>query len=83
MDARLVVESAEAARLAEELAALTGEDVADAVTAALKLRLAREQEVRDRLARIKAAAAEIRSHLRPPLPSSDHGWLYGDDGLPR
>ena len=82
MDARLVVESAEAARLAEELAALTGTSVDAAVTDALKSRLARAREVHERCARIEAAAAAIRTHLRPPLPTSDHGWLYGDDGLP-
>ena len=82
MDARLVVESEEAARLAEQLAALTGQSVENAVTDALKARLAREREIRERLARIDAAAAEIRSHLRPPLPTSDHSWLYGEDGLP-
>ena len=82
MDARLVVESEEAARLAEQLAALTGQSVENAVTDALKARLAREREIRERLARIDAAAAEIRSHLRLPLPTSDHSWLYGEDGLP-
>jgi antitoxin VapB len=82
MDARLVVESEEAVRLANELAELTGKSVPDAVTDALKAKVEREREIHERAERIRAAAAEIRSHLRPPLPSSDHGWLYGDDGLP-
>ena len=33
-------------------------------------------------AELLAIAARVRSHLIEPLPSSDHSWLYGEDGLP-
>jgi hypothetical protein len=82
MDAVLTIESEEAVQLAEQLAKLTGESVEEAVTHALRERFARRMEVRRRKATIMATAAEIRSHLNPPLPTSDHSWLYGDDGLP-
>ncbi len=82
MDAILTIESDEAVRLAEQLAALTGQSVREAVTRALADSLRRQREATDRAAAILAVAAEIRSHLAAPLPSSDHGWLYGEDGLP-
>ncbi len=43
MDKTLTIESDEALRLAEQLAALTGESVPEAVTRALEEKLAREQ----------------------------------------
>ena len=43
---------------------------------------AREREVRERSDRILAIAADIRSHFKLPLPSSDHSFLYDEDGLP-
>ena len=82
MDHVLTIESDEAVGLAQELAKVTGESVEEAVTRALRERLTRRMDVRHRKAAILAAAAEIRSHLEPPLPTSDHSWLYGDDGLP-
>ncbi len=82
MDAVLTIESAEAVRLAEQLAEMTGASVRDAVTRALRDRLAHERAVQERTADILKIAAEIRSHLSEPLPTSDHSWLYGDDGLP-
>ena len=85
MDARLVVESEEAARLAEQLAALTGEDVASAVVRALAERIERTRPP----ARPSITAEEIleigrrcAARLRPPFHSSDHADLYGEDGLP-
>jgi hypothetical protein len=38
---------------------------------------AKEEKAR----RMLALAAEIRAHMQEPV-SSDHGWLYGEDGLP-
>ena len=85
MDARLVIESDEAVRLAEELAALTGEDVTRAVTHALVERIERETENR-RIAALTEDLLEIgrrcAARLRPPLHSGDHADLYGEDGLP-
>jgi hypothetical protein len=82
MGAILKVESDEAVRLAAELAEMTGQSIENAVKAALRARLEHERMVRARAAGIMAAAAEIRSHMRKPLPTSNHDWLYGEDGLP-
>ena len=85
MEAELKIEGEEASALASELADLTGESVAAAVTEALRERLQRERQVRDRQARLErvlALAAEIRQHMEHPLPSSDHSWLYDENGLP-
>ena len=85
MDARLVIESDEAVRLAEELAALTGESVADAVTHALAERIAREQDAQriERMAEdLLAIGRRCAARLQPPFHSGDHADLYGADGLP-
>ena len=82
MDAVLTIESKEAIRLAEQLVELTGESVPEAVTRALRERLKHQRAAMERAAGILEVAAEIRSHLRQPLPASDHSWLYGEDGLP-
>ena len=85
MDARLVVESDEAVRLAEELAALTGEDMARAVVRALAERI---QRARSRSRRtisaeeMLAIGRRCAAELRPPFDSGDHADLYGKDGLP-
>ena len=87
MVAQLNIKDEDAYRLASELAALTGESLTAAVTAALRERLERERRERDieraaRLARIAALAAEIRASIPGPVSSTDHNDLYGPDGLP-
>lgn len=82
MDRVLTIESDEAAGLASELAGLKGSSVESAVTQALRDALERERTAKARFDRIMAIAAEVRSHMTEPLPTSDHSWLYGDDGLP-
>jgi hypothetical protein len=82
MDAVLTLESAEAVRLAAKLAEPTHSSLPDAVTRALRDEIARECEIQRRTAEILAIAAEIRSRMSDPLPSSDQSWLYGGDGLP-
>ena len=83
--AQLNIKSEDAHRLASELAALTGESLTAAVTAALRERLERERRERDietRRRRLTELATEIRAHMREPV-SSDHSWLYDENGLPR
>ncbi|MBV9735626.1 MAG: type II toxin-antitoxin system VapB family antitoxin [Acidisphaera sp.] len=83
---QLNIKSDEAYALASELSGLTGESLTAAVTTALRERLDRERRRRDRnerLRKVLAIAADIRSHLGEPLPSSDHDWLYDERGLPR
>lgn len=86
MGMQLNIKSDDAYQLASKLAELTGESLTAAVTEALRERLSRETRVRERderMARVRAITADIRSHLRHPLPSSNHDWLYDDKGLPR
>jgi antitoxin VapB len=86
MGTQLNIKSEDAYRLAAELSELTGESLTAAVTAALRERLEREQGARGRearLAEIRRIAGEIRAHMRKPLPSSNHDWMYDEDGLPR
>ena len=83
MGAELRIESDDAVRLADELASLTGKSVTDAVVTVLRASVAREREVRERSDKIMAIAAEIRSHFGQEMPTSDHSFLYGEDGLPK
>lgn len=80
MDQQVTMDD-EAVRLASELASLTGETVEAAVTQAVRERLEREKEVRKKVADIMAIAAEIRAHVEPGT-TSDHSWLYDEDGFP-
>jgi antitoxin VapB len=81
----LSIDNEEADRLARELAAATGETLTDAVVAALRERLAREQArqgagVADRLRRLAAEVTEWeRLDDRPPAAIVG----YGELGLPR
>lgn len=85
MGAQLNIKSDDAYALASKLAELTGESLTTAVTTAIRERLERETKMREREARVErimALAAEIRAGMEPPLPTSDHSWLYDDNGLP-
>lgn len=86
MGAQLNIKSEDAYQLASELAGLTGESLTTAVTRAISERLERERRAQDRDERLRKAneiLADIRSRLGYPLPSSNHDWLFDDDGLPR
>jgi antitoxin VapB len=86
MGAQLNIKSEDAYRLASRLAELTGESLTAVVTNALRAELEREERARDRqerLRRLQEIAADIRRHLRHPLPGSNHDWLYDENGLPR
>ncbi len=82
----LNIKNDEAHRLAQELAALTGESMAAAVTEAIRERLDRVRRERgiplsDRLLVI---GKDCAARLKEPFRSADHGdLLYGDDGLPQ
>lgn len=79
MGHQFTIEGDEAFALAEELAALTGESLATAVTAAVRQRVEAERKRRDREAQVAdvlALAKEIRGLMGHPLPSLDHGQLY-------
>jgi hypothetical protein len=86
MGQQLNIKSDHASAVANKLSEMTGESLTTVVTVALDQRLEREARARDREARIgkvRKLSAEIRQRLGDPLPSSDHSWLYDDNGLPR
>ncbi len=83
----LNISDAEACRLADELARLTGETTTAAVTIALRERLEREQRKRDAtvLAQELHAIGQRCAALLAPGPAAvEHGdLLYNEQGLPR
>ena len=82
----LNIKNDEAHRLARELAALTGESMATAVTEAIRERLerGRRQGGGPLSEHLLAIGKDCASRLKEPFRSADHGdLLYGDDGLPR
>lgn len=83
----LNIKNEEAHRLAQELAALTGQSLTAAVTDALRERLERTRRERpgSGLAnRLLAIGRDCAAHLKEPFRSVDHGdLLYDERGLPR
>lgn len=81
----LNIKNEEAHRLAQEIAKLTGESMAAAVTIALKERLQRLQTKVGKVSR-EQRLREIREDCASRLKNTtiDHGnLLYGEDGLPK
>ena len=82
----LNIKNKEAHKLASQLAKLTGENMTEAVTKAVRERLDRLRSQRgsglaDRLVRI---GKDCATHMREPFRSADHGdLLYDDKGLPK
>jgi len=81
----LNIKTDEAHRLAQQLAALTGETMTEAVTQAIRERLERlrgDQE--GGLAeRLLAIGRDCAARLTTPLRASEIDDLYDDNGLPR
>lgn len=90
MSVHLSIEDVEAYRLATELATATGESLDEVVTKALAQRLARETSIQrpltpERIAERRAAAKHIRElgrRFREEGLTSNHDWLYDENGLP-
>uniref|UniRef100_E6Q6S5 Transcription factor n=1 Tax=mine drainage metagenome TaxID=410659 RepID=E6Q6S5_9ZZZZ len=79
----LNIKNPEAHRLAQELAARTGESMATAVTRAVQERLER-LSVRPLTERLLAIGKSCAEHLREPYRSLDHAdLLYDERGLPQ
>lgn len=71
--------------LAAELSRLTGETLTSAVITALEKRLEAERIARSgkgKAERIREFAKNFRVGMTPGSHSSQHGDIYGDDGLP-
>jgi antitoxin VapB len=84
----LNIKNPEAHELAERVARLTGETLTEAVTKALRERLARLEQAEGSdealYRKLKAIAADCRKHMREPWLSVDHGdLLYDERGLPK
>jgi antitoxin VapB len=84
----LNIKNPEAHRLARELSDLTGESLTEAVTLALRERLARmrstEDQVNARKEALMAIGRDVASRLSPEVRAIDHGEiLYDELGLPR
>ena len=80
------IKSAEAHRLARELAALTGESLSGAVTGAVRERLARlrREQAPDVAEALRAIGRDAAPRFTEPWRSAEHGeLLYDDRGLPR
>ncbi|MDR3440090.1 type II toxin-antitoxin system VapB family antitoxin [Telmatospirillum sp.] len=82
----LNIKNDETHRLAQELAALTGESMTTAVTEAVRERLDRlhRKQCASLSERLLSIGRDCAGHLKEPFRSAEHGdLLYGDDGLPR
>ena len=70
------------------MAKLTGETMTEAVTTALRERLARVERKPDfdeaLYEKLKAIATDARKHMKEPWLSAEHGdLLYDERGLPK
>ena len=87
---QLNIKNGEAYRLATELAELTGESLTEVVTKALAERLAQEKRGRTavtealRTERLAASrhTRELGRRYREGGATSNHDWLYDENGLP-
>lgn len=82
------IKSSEANMLIEQLAAATGESKTQAVTEAVRLRLAsigRQHDARQRVEDVIRIADAIRARLPEQLPTQAEldAIFYDEDGLPR
>jgi antitoxin VapB len=78
----LSIKTDEADRLARELAQLTGETLTDAVTNALRERLARERTTHeaDYVANLMAFAERVAPEFdRRPITKAEWDWASGDE----
>jgi len=82
----LNIKNDEAHQLAQELAKLTGESMAAAVTKAVRERLdrVRREKSISLATRLVAIGKDCAAHLKEPFRSADHAdLLYDKKGLPR
>jgi antitoxin VapB len=82
----LNIKNKEAHKLASELAELTGENMSEAVTKAVRERLDRVRHARDTglASRLLRIGKDCAAHLKEPFRSEAHAdLLYDDKGLPQ
>jgi antitoxin VapB len=79
----LNIKNEEAHALAVRVARATGESLTEAVTVALRERLARIEQPDDLAEELLALGRDCASRLKEPWRSADHAdILYDDKGLP-
>jgi antitoxin VapB len=82
----LSIKNAETDKLVQALAALTGESLTEAITVAVRERLARLEAERGpaRVERLLSIGRDAAARLKEPFRSADHGaLLYDERGLPK
>ena len=82
----LNIKNKEAHKLANQLAKLTGENMTEAVTKAVRERLdrLRSQQGSGLVDRIVKIGKDCAAHLKEPFRSADHDdLLYDEKGLPK
>jgi antitoxin VapB len=81
----LNIKNAETYKLAEQLAELTGENMTQAITEALRERIDRLRQPQSGLAdRLLKIGRDCAKRLKEPFRSVEHGdMLYDEKGLPR
>ncbi len=82
----LNIKNKEAHKLANQLAKLTGENMTEAVTNAVRERLdrVRRQHGGDLAGRLTRIGKDCAKHLKEPFRSKSHGdLLYDERGLPK
>ena len=82
----LNIKNPETHRLVEELARRTGENMTEAVTAAVREKLERIRYAQrgSRAERLRRIAKDCAARWKVPFKSMDHGeLLYDEKGLPR
>ena len=80
----LTIDNDQTCQLANELAQLTGEPVVEAISVAIKERLARRREIHERLQRIRAISERSAKLFEESGPPPEHGeFLYDEQGLPK
>lgn len=80
------IKNEETHRLVRQLSKLTGESQTKAITTAVRERLNRIRQKKDKslAERLVAIGEECASHLKEPFRSAEHGdLLYDEKGLPR
>lgn len=86
MDSVLMIERPDVIALAAELAELRRESVADALSDALRSAVERERQRQglreERGRQVDEVLARIHALLPNPRPTSNHDWLYDENGLP-
>ena len=83
MGHQFTIESDEAFTLATRLAAMTGADMGEVITQALRASLAEEQRRQEWVATMMDVTDRFADLLANPPLASDHSWLYDDEtGLP-